>query len=170
MQAQLRILRNGKMSKVVLQLKGPHRLIPSHLKCADRMPCQGTFMVSACQRCPDASRLSQRRARNLQPARTTPAVQAVDRRSVPSTAMASLHMSLDGLARSLQGGCAQLLHLQRLRVHGGDGALPQVRVRQGALIHFQRTTLATMRHAQSARSAASYNNWQVAQVWLAGST
>ena len=33
-QAQLRILRNGKMSKVVLQLKGPHRLIPSHLKCA----------------------------------------------------------------------------------------------------------------------------------------
>ena len=36
-------------------------------------------------------------------------------------------------ARSLlQGGRAQLLHIQWLRVHGCDGALPEVRVRQGA--------------------------------------
>lgn len=31
-QAVLKIMRGGKVSKVTLQLKGPHRMIPSHIK------------------------------------------------------------------------------------------------------------------------------------------
>lgn len=33
-QAEIEILREGKVSKVRVQLKGPHRLIPSHIRSA----------------------------------------------------------------------------------------------------------------------------------------
>jgi hypothetical protein len=123
-QAQLRILRNGKMSKVVLQLKGPHRLIPSHLKYATHaraatvLPCSpmdiraAQYLGTSTEFVPDAaSRCS----------------------IVTLTAESGCEPSCSPLIlRSvLQGGGAQLLHIQRLRVHGGDGALPQIRVRQG---------------------------------------
>jgi len=33
-QAQIELLRDGKVLKVRVQLKGPHKLIPSHIGCA----------------------------------------------------------------------------------------------------------------------------------------
>ena len=33
MQAEIEILRDGKVSKVRVELKGPHKLIPSHIRC-----------------------------------------------------------------------------------------------------------------------------------------
>ena len=32
MQAEIEILRDGKVSKVRVELKGPHKLIPSHIR------------------------------------------------------------------------------------------------------------------------------------------
>jgi hypothetical protein len=36
MQAEIEILRDGKVSKVRVELKGPHKLIPSHIRCSLR--------------------------------------------------------------------------------------------------------------------------------------